>query len=368
VNLRFPSILCLLFTPLCWAADPQPVGVLPPSGSSWQLNFADEFEGSALNTSVWSAYHSTYGDGNFELQCYKPTNATVGGGLLTLTAKQEDYRCPTWSSELGFRTPNRQYTSAFLGTRENNHFFPRFGYYEARLRFPRQRGLWPAFWLRHRDGSNVVEIDAMESFPAQAPNGVSTTIHYTPRYNVWRGYVSLGSAAASPEWLVVGVSILPRNDGEVEIAYYYDGQIVQRTGGLVTPTPFRTGLCADGSCFSAEAFERHPGQGLFDIALNLGIGGFDAGNPDADAQTWSCHYNSSWITVADPSQVPSGAKYISRPLAMPDSSLAYRTCLGPVPVHAASVAPIFPAQYQIDYVRVWSLVGDRLFADGFENR
>ncbi len=347
------------------AGGRQPVGVQAPVGMAWQLEFADEFDGNSLNDSVWRAYHSTYGDGNFELQCYRPENALVSGGTLKLRALEQEYTCPSWSNSLGFATPHRQYTSAFLGTRENGVYFPRYGYYEARMKIPRQRGLWPAFWLRHRDGSNVVEIDVMEAFPGEAPNGIVSTLHYTPRANVWKGYRSIGSAALPPQWLTLGVAILPVAD-QVQIAFYHDGQLVQRTSGLVTGTPFDTGMSGGGSTFSTEPFGRHPGQGLFDIALNLAVGGFSAGNPDDDAQTWFCHWNASWVTVAAPADAPAGASVIQRLMQMADGSWRHRACTQPAPVGAGGVAPSFPVEFEIDHVRVWSLVDDRLFVDGFE--
>jgi hypothetical protein len=46
--------------------------------------FADEFNGTTLNTNVWKPYYSTYGDGNNELQCHTPNNVAVANGTMKL--------------------------------------------------------------------------------------------------------------------------------------------------------------------------------------------------------------------------------------------------------------------------------------------
>src|SRR3546814_15820336 len=56
------------------APGPQPT----PAPAGWRLVWSDEFDGSAVDTSVWKPYHSTYGDGNRELQCLTPGNGKIG--------------------------------------------------------------------------------------------------------------------------------------------------------------------------------------------------------------------------------------------------------------------------------------------------
>src|SRR3546814_14609163 len=61
---------------------PVPTTVDRPAPAGWRLVWSDEFDGSAVDTSVWKPYHSTYGDGNRELQCLTPGNVTASGGQL----------------------------------------------------------------------------------------------------------------------------------------------------------------------------------------------------------------------------------------------------------------------------------------------
>src|SRR3546814_2144470 len=96
---------------------PVPTTVDRPAPAGWRLVWSDEFDGSAVDTSVWKPYHSTYGDGNRELQCLTPGNVTASGGQLTITARQERLTCPNGST--------RDYSSGFLGSREPGTYFPR---------------------------------------------------------------------------------------------------------------------------------------------------------------------------------------------------------------------------------------------------
>ncbi|MEO6502192.1 MAG: glycoside hydrolase family 16 protein, partial [Jatrophihabitantaceae bacterium] len=57
------------------------------SKPSWHLAWSDDFNGSALDRSKWSAEdRSTFGEGNLELACLmsRSKNVEVAGGMLTL--------------------------------------------------------------------------------------------------------------------------------------------------------------------------------------------------------------------------------------------------------------------------------------------
>ncbi|MDH4280112.1 MAG: hypothetical protein OEW83_18735, partial [Acidimicrobiia bacterium] len=77
-----------------------PTPPTPPPGSDTAaqptLVWADEFD--SFDGTVWRREHSTYGDGNGELQCYRPENVAVAGGALILRARTENYTCPNGST------------------------------------------------------------------------------------------------------------------------------------------------------------------------------------------------------------------------------------------------------------------------------
>jgi beta-glucanase (GH16 family) len=87
------------------------------------------------------------GWGNNELQFYtdRPENAIVQNGYLIITAKQEAFG-------------GASYTSARLKTR--NKIEKKYGRFEARMKLPQGKGLFPAFWML---GSNHCESPAFDS-------------------------------------------------------------------------------------------------------------------------------------------------------------------------------------------------------------
>lgn len=138
----------------------------------WQLVWSDEFSGSALDESSWTAYHnSTYGDGNLETACLmnRPENLSVQDGHLYLTARREP--APIRCGRNDERFPDgRVFTSAQIMSRDKVSFM--YGRVEIRAQLPvaqgSSQGLWPAFWLRTTEG--LGEIDILEAL-GSGPSG-----------------------------------------------------------------------------------------------------------------------------------------------------------------------------------------------------
>ncbi|HWJ96762.1 MAG TPA: family 16 glycosylhydrolase, partial [Acidimicrobiales bacterium] len=121
-----------------------------PAPSGWKLVGGDEFNDSTLDTSKWKPYHNNYGAGNLELECNTPSNVAEGGGSLKITAKKQTVACPNAGTY--------NYTSGFVGSRDVNKYYPRYARFEMRAKLPHAQGLWPAFWLRHRNGAGTAEV------------------------------------------------------------------------------------------------------------------------------------------------------------------------------------------------------------------
>ena len=107
---------------------------------------ADEFDtNGAPDASMWSYDIGTgvNGWGNSELQYYtdRPENVVVQDGMLKITARKEAYM-------------GSGYTSARIVTK--GLFERNYGRFEARIKLPWGRGLWPAFWLL---GANCDEVE-----------------------------------------------------------------------------------------------------------------------------------------------------------------------------------------------------------------
>lgn len=123
------------------------VGIIEPI---WVLDWSDEFDGTAVDESVWRIVDHGNPD-NGELQFYTPRteNVEVSDGTLKLIARKESYTGQgPWMSE----PQTRDYTSGKLETQSKKTFM--YGKIEARMKLPRGKGTWPAFWML---GDNIFE-------------------------------------------------------------------------------------------------------------------------------------------------------------------------------------------------------------------
>ena len=106
----------------------------PSLPGSWTLDFEENFDGSTLDGTKWrmGGHHSGIaGSGG-----NAPENITVSGGALRLKAEQR---------AVTFGGANYSYATGEVSTFAN--YRQRYGYYEARVKYPAVTGLWPAFWL-----------------------------------------------------------------------------------------------------------------------------------------------------------------------------------------------------------------------------
>ena len=144
----------------------------------YTLVWHDEFDaGSELNADNWT--HEVQGSGwvNNELQNYVK-HITPGGALVTQV--KNGSLCITALKE------NSKVYSGRVYAHVNEGWL--YGYFEARIKLPKGRGTWPAFWMMPvgNDWSSnpwpmCGEIDIMEEVGC-VPNEVSSSIH-TQDYN-----------------------------------------------------------------------------------------------------------------------------------------------------------------------------------------
>lgn len=223
--------------------------VEPASEEGPTLVWQEEFD--TFNSAIWKPEHSTYGDGNNELQCYRPGNVEVRDGTLVLRARTETYTCPNGST--------RNVTSGMV--RGAVHFE-----YGQRIEFrvkmnpvdpDDQRGLWPALWASGWNGGswpNGGEFDWLE-FVGTTPNRTSHGVHYADQSGEHRHTskaVDLGEKF-SDRWHTVAF------DWTDDLIWYLDGSEVQRLNAA--------SIGASGNPFSPDA------QPLTEIKLNLALGG-----------------------------------------------------------------------------------------------
>lgn len=212
----------------------------------WNMVWSDEFNGNSINSANWTMEIGTgsNGWGNNELQYYtsRPENAQIINGQLAIIAKQESYQ-------------NRNYTSARMITQNKQSW--KYGKIEARIKVPKQQGLWPAFWMLGNSFStvgwpNCGETDIMEHINTNEK--IHGTIHWDANgYATYGGDVTLTDVSQfhlySIEW------------DATAIRWFVDGQ------------QYHTANITNGINSTDEFHEP------FFIILNMAVGGNWPGNP-----------------------------------------------------------------------------------------
>ncbi len=247
--------------------------IAPQTSDPWALVWSDEFNGAAGEQPDSASWTFEIGDGrskgipgwgNSELEYYtdSPANASFDGeGNLVITALELD---PALAPLCYYGTC--QYSSARLITEKKVE--QQYGRIEARIKLPKGRGLWPAFWML---GSNLPEvgwptsgeIDIMEHV-GKEPANLYGTIH-GPGYSGARGVsgkTSLASGALADDFHRYAIE-------------WEEGQI----RWFLDETNYFTTTVASLPGSSPWVFD-HP----FYLILNLAVGGGWPGRPDATTQ------------------------------------------------------------------------------------
>ena len=145
---------------------------------TYELVWADEFDGPTIDQSTWTAEFMPDPYNN-ELQYYTTriddaagANAWIENGALVIEARREDYE-------------HRQHTSARMITKGKREF--QYGRIEARIKQPAEVGMWPAFWMLGGNIDDVPwprcgEIDIMEG-KGRLPNWTSGALNRGPDGN-----------------------------------------------------------------------------------------------------------------------------------------------------------------------------------------
>jgi beta-glucanase (GH16 family) len=215
------------------------------------LVMSDEFDTDGQpNPALWGNWIGTAF--NNELQYYtdRPENITVQNGILIITAKKENFN-------------GSSYTSARIESK--GLFEQKYCRFEARMRLPYGKGLWPAFWLLGADidsnpWPNCGEIDIME-YLGDEPTKIFGTVH-GPEYS---GVQSISkSYELTNDRFDTGFHVFGIEWGPKYINYYVDDVLYNQ----ITPDDV-------------------PGEWVFDkgpfyIILNLAVGGDLPGSPNAE--------------------------------------------------------------------------------------
>jgi beta-glucanase (GH16 family) len=141
--------------------NPLPMG---PAGQ-WTVILDENFDEPSLNTKLWNDKLWFPGTVNKEIQFYHSENVAIKDGKLFLTARKETVDTG-WDGSSPNLPTILKYTSGLIQSRDK--FESGYGVYEARLKLPKGKGYFPAFWLKaHRMAGQAPppppEIDIMEN-------------------------------------------------------------------------------------------------------------------------------------------------------------------------------------------------------------
>jgi len=229
-----------------------PAYAAPVGTAGRTLVFSEDFNGKTLNGAAWHTcfwWSSTTCSitSNAELELYRKSNTKVRNGNLELIARKA-------RAALGWDGRRYKYTSGMVMTGGRKGVKPvgfarTFGYFEARMKIPTGRGLWPAFWLLPTTYQSRPEVDIMEVL-GNRPD--------IAHFNVHTGPFNVGTQWASGQDLSAGWHTFALDWQANQLTWLVDGAVrFQTTDPALIP--------------------QQPEY----LLLNLAVGGNWPGAPDA---------------------------------------------------------------------------------------
>lgn len=218
------------------------------------LVWADEFDGSTINSTNWTYDLGASGWGNNEWQNYTSSsnNSSVSDGFLTITARQE---------------PGGGYTSARMKSQGLQTF--QYGRIDFRAKMPEGQGIWPALWMLGENINSVSwpacgEIDVMELIGHQ-PSTTHGTAHWGSNFSVHQ-YQGSSSTLSGGEKFSDSFHLFSVLWQENNISWYLDDQLFYSINS------------------SQMNGQPYPFNAQFFFIMNIAVGGNWPGYPDASTQ------------------------------------------------------------------------------------
>jgi beta-glucanase (GH16 family) len=193
----------------------------------------------------WTREKQFYIDASFRGLSRAPLGIdpfAVRDGVLTITANRAPSKAKRYLE--GYN-----YTSGWISTLSS--FSQTYGYFEARVRVPKGKALFPAFWLLKEEGGWPPEIDVMEVLGRETTALYVNVISEGPQGDHPQFQERHDTVDLSADFHVYGVDWGPR-----EIVFYLDDREIHR---VATPEDLHK------PCY---------------MILNLALGGEWARNPD----------------------------------------------------------------------------------------
>lgn len=183
--------------------------------SGWTQTFADEFNGTSLDTTKWNTTFMWSGAGartlpdNGELQVYRDNQFEFANGILRIRADRQDN---VWQGK------TYPYVSGLITTYQK--FAQQRGYFEIRARLPQGKGLWPAFWMLLNRTQWPPEIDILEVLGDKPTITYHTVISGVSGSTYHRSRNTFDTSAA---FHVFGLEWT-----DTQLSWYIDGRLVSQ--------------------------------------------------------------------------------------------------------------------------------------------
>lgn len=284
--------------------------------SSYVMTFHDEFNAATLNKTTWIntyAWGTRSLEGNGEQECYLEGNVSLGSGNLKLSARKETVICPKHNKVFN-------YTSGMVNSM--NAFTQKYGYFAMRAKMPAGKGYWPAFWLLPQSAQWPPEIDVLEVLGHD-----NTTAYQTLHYNdVTGAHKSFGAAVKTSD---MGQSY------KVYAVTWQPGLLIYTIDGVET------------SRVTTSFVPNEP----FYILMNLAVGGYWPGNPDATT-TFPQDMLVDWVRVYQGSGT--GPAPTPTPTPAPTATPVPTPIPTPTPVPGLSVGIWSPSVNQNFALDFWT--------------
>jgi len=267
---------------------PAEVKTQTPDIEGYNLLWADEFDGDAMDESKWNYEPHEPGWVNNELQEYTTStdNVFVRDGKLVLKAIKSE------------KNGKDYYTSGKVTGQNKTDFL--YGKVVVSAKVPEGQGLWPAIWMMPKDESyygqwpKCGEIDIMESLGHQT-NISYSTIHYGEPHGEQQGSIERsGADSFSAKFHEYSVEWEPG-----EMRFYTDGELV------LTCNDWFTAVQGEDDKPYPAPFDQP-----FFVQLNLAVGGNWPGNPDATTDFSKAEFEIDYVRVY---QKPSYDTNVSKP-------------------------------------------------------
>ncbi len=203
-----------------------------PEGKTWELVWADEFDGNALDETKWNFRTHFWG---IKAPNYTNEGVEVSDGTLKINLIRDGdifKSAHLQTGSLTFDMPRDSDRFYPFGKRQPAKFMHKYGYYEICCKLPKHDGWHAAFWLQspsigaHPDPSVAgVECDIMENYRQHTENLIVCGNGWDGygKDQKWFGHYAFDYVETDDGWHYYGVDWSP--EGYI---FYADGKEVGR--------------------------------------------------------------------------------------------------------------------------------------------